>query len=474
MLKRIVCKSLFLILSRHGQLLLAAMILMLAPSCSSKEEAEKKNLTLWTSGDSKTLAAIKQTCIDFEKLHPSIKVNVEFIAGKSRTQKYLISMQAGKSGDVVMFHWAQVSVFAPKKCIMDLKPFIRRDNYDLGDYFPQGLMAYQYDGGQYCLPVNGSTLVLYYNKNLFDQARLDYPDDKWNFDDFLHAAQKLTLLKDKDGRQVVGCLPYDISSWLWSMGGEYADDGLSRISFNDPRTVEAVRVFWNLRHKWNISVKNLNLAGSDSTSLDVFERGNVGMSVSGPWSLPSYSGIKDFTWDIAPFPAGKKGRQTRYAGMGYGIWAKTKYPDEAWELLKFLQSREEQEKRATGFTDIPSRKSVAYGVWADQKAAFNVKTLLESISGGGDNVVRVFPKNELWPNISRYFNESMDLAMLDQISVDEGLNRAQRKADNFLARKRYVPGLVDYVGIALASCAMFFSVIFLSRKFQTRKNEPKT
>jgi len=145
------------------------LVIMILPfSCSPpKGEEGKKVLTIWTTGDSKNLGILKQTTDDFEKLHPDTLVHINFVASKSRVQKYLISMQAGTSADIILFHWSQVPVFAPKHALLDLMPFIEKDNYDLSDFFEDALGAYQYGDAQYCLPTRGSTMVLYYNKDRF-------------------------------------------------------------------------------------------------------------------------------------------------------------------------------------------------------------------------------------------------------------------------------------------------------------------
>lgn len=439
-----------------------ALILLPFTCVSEKEMVGKKRLTVWTSGDRELLPMLEEAGRKFEELNPTLEVEIQHIPANAREQKYLISMQAATSADILYMHWKQVPVFAPKQALLDLDPYIQRDNYDLQDFFKGSVEAYQYQGRQYCLPDKGSSMVLFYNKDLFDRAQLSYPDRSWTFDDFLESAKQLSRLKDVDGKNVIGCLPYDISSWFWSMGGEFSSDDMSKVYFNTPKSIEAIRYFWNFRHKWNVSTKNLNAWGSDPTALDIFESGNVGMSIGGPWNLSRYESVKDFQWDIAPFPQGSAGRQTRYAGMGYGIWSQTQHPEESWQLLKFLLSEEQLTVRSLGFTDIPARKSVAYDYWAKQEADFNVDVLLQSVSAANDkrDRVRVFPQHELWPAIYGNFIEYVDLALLNEMSIEEAMAGAQEKSERYIAKSRYIPQWYDYFGIfiliGLASVVFYF------------------
>src|SRR5690606_3342619 len=59
-------------------------------------------------------------------------------------------------------------------------------------FYPAALDAFAYDGVQYGLPITFSTVMLFYNEELFDAAGLSYPDDTWTWDDVLEAAEAIT------------------------------------------------------------------------------------------------------------------------------------------------------------------------------------------------------------------------------------------------------------------------------------------
>jgi multiple sugar transport system substrate-binding protein len=55
-----------------------------------------------------------------------------------------------------------------------------------------GVSSYEVDGAQYAVPYRQDSWVLFYNKALFDEAGVDYPDGSWTWDDFDAAAKDLT------------------------------------------------------------------------------------------------------------------------------------------------------------------------------------------------------------------------------------------------------------------------------------------
>ncbi len=440
-----------------SRLLLGSLVvLVLIPfTCTGRPTGDDKvDLTIWTSFDDPAEAGLFHEQIGrFEESHPGIRVKVEQVGAARRVQKYLAAMQADACADLVILHWRQVPIFAAKDMLVPLGPYIQRDQYDVEDFFPSALEAYRYGGEQAALPEKGSTHILYYNKDLFDEAGIGYPDDGWTADDMVEAAKVLTKRDDAGRVTQIGVIPLDAPSWVWTMGGRFADDGLDTLYFTEPGTVAAVEFLWKLRNEWQITSRNLNARGQDATQVDVFEKGGVAMAVGGPWHFAKYEGITDFDWDIALFPQGPGGRRTRYAAMGYGIWSGCEHPDAAWEVLSFLLSKEAMtQRRAESYRDLPARRSVAQGAFAQQETPFDLSVMLRSLDPEVADVM-VLPKHEQWPLLERMFYEELDRAMLGQVSPEEAMQRVQARAERLLGATRYEPGAADYAGMALLPLA---------------------
>ena len=94
---------------------------------------------------------------------------------------------------------------------------------------------------------------------------------------------------------------------------------------------------------------------------DTFITGKTSMIIEGVWEMRNFNRSK-YLWDIASVPTDVKGRARarEAAGTGHCIYSKTKVPEAAWRLVKFLSSDISQRALARSGTSVPSLKSAAF------------------------------------------------------------------------------------------------------------------
>lgn len=429
-----------------GLVACGTVMLALPFTCTSGRVGDHRvALTVWTQFESPSdIHLFSKQLRDFERQRPGIDVKVEQVGASRRNQKYLAAMQADASADLIMLHWRDIPQFAAKDMLLPLGPFYEGDEeFDIDDFFQQGLAAFKFRQQQVALPEKGSTQLLFYNKTLFDRAGQAYPDDAWTFDDVVDAARQIIASTPEGESPPIGLIPLDAAPWVWSSGGQFANDELSELHFTDPATIDAVNFIWRLRNEWCVTSRNLTAQGVDAAEVDVFESGNIAMAVGGPWKFSNYEGITSFEWDIALFPKGPAGRRTRHAAMGFAIWSGSDHPDEAWLLMRHMLGQEALgERKGKGYNDIPARRSVALGEFANQESRFDLSVLLRSIDDEYAEV-KVLPQEESWPQIERFFYRELDLAMLGRKTPEEAMHAAEAKAELFLAQERHRPGVID-------------------------------
>ena len=83
--------------------------------------------------------------------------------------------------------------------------------------------------GPICLPQNISSLVVYYNEDLFAEAGTAPPPDDWTWDDFIATAKALTIDRDGDGiveQYGLGVDPslFRLAPFVWQNDGRIVDD----------------------------------------------------------------------------------------------------------------------------------------------------------------------------------------------------------------------------------------------------------
>jgi multiple sugar transport system substrate-binding protein len=246
-----------------------------------------------------------------------------------------------------------------------LRPFVEKDleqqtidDWDQAQY--QAFFTRQ--GVQYGLPKYQGALALYYNKDLLDHYNVDYPDDTWDYDDYLSAMQRLTHDRDGDGKTDLWGSMIDIS-WVRlqiyanSWGGHLVDpDDPSHSLMCEPEAMQALE--WIRARMWDDKVMATFLDVQNVVTRQAFINEQIAMVEDGSWALKDILNGAEFRIGVAPRPAGPVRRVTLATTDGFGIYAGTKHPEAAWELLKFLVSKEYGRAMARANFLQPARKSL--------------------------------------------------------------------------------------------------------------------
>lgn len=152
----------------------------------------------WDSGQAEKLKTVAE---EFEKDNPGIHIDIQV----NGWNDYWTALEAAGTGgslpDTFWMHSNNIYYYASNDQLLDLTDYIAQSaDVDLSKY-PQGLNdIYSLDGKQYAIPKDYDTIALWYNKTLFDEAGISYPDETWTWDTLKEAAKKLTK---PDGSQ--GC-----------------------------------------------------------------------------------------------------------------------------------------------------------------------------------------------------------------------------------------------------------------------------
>jgi multiple sugar transport system substrate-binding protein len=122
-------------------------------------------------------------------------------------------------------------------------------------------------------------------------------------------------------------------------GGHYVDPGdPAKCQMAQPEALNAIE--WLRARFWDDRVMATSLAVQKVATREAFYTGRVAMVEDGSWALKDILTHAQFRVGVAPFPAGPLRRATLATTDGYGIYAGTKNPEAAWELVKFLISKE--------------------------------------------------------------------------------------------------------------------------------------
>lgn len=261
----------------------------------------------------------------------------------------------------VLFLWPTPK-YAAQGVLENLDSYIEASGYNLDDYWPALLESASYDGSVYGFPRDISVEALYYNKDMFDQAGIPYPDETWTWDDLLSAAEQLTV-KDASGKTERYGLGMEAGKWqLWvgQNGGTILDDmrNPSQCTLNDPAAAEAIQFFADLiNNGYAMRDADLSQAGGDA---GVFSSGQAAMIIQNSSRVSAFNAA-GLNYDVAVVPIPEGGQRSASAGgAAWVMSAASDNKDAAWTFLSWLQSTDGGQKLYTESGEIfPALRSVA-------------------------------------------------------------------------------------------------------------------
>ncbi len=318
-------------------------------------------------GDPAELKSQQAIVDSFHAANPKITVDVSVSDWDAYWDKVQTGIAGGAAPDVFAMDGPLFPDYQSRGVLLDLKPFIDRDAYDLTQLADQGVADFTTaDGGQYGLPRDLNTVVLYYNKAMFDAASVAYPDDTWDWAKLVEVGKQLTKDVDADGTVDQWGFYTETTDmenfWLsavWQNGGDVmAPDGATTV-LDTPEAAGGIQFLQDLIWKEKVMAEPALFAETG----DAFEQGKAAMESNGSWLVPTHEAA-GIDFGVAPLPQGPAGRYTSVNPTGAVVYQGTKAPDAAWEFVKYLASPPAQEQLMLLKASIPVSKEVLAGPYA--------------------------------------------------------------------------------------------------------------
>lgn len=327
-------------------------------------------LVNWASLDEIKLD--EQTVAEFEKHYPNINVVYEPNPGRQYEEKILTALAADAPPDVFLLDSKLIPTFTNKKILLNLSPYLEKLGIDTSLWFPNVLKIAWKENGLYAFPKGFTPLMIFYNKKLFHEANVPYPQPLWTWNDYLSIAQRLTLDKNGDGTPdqygaVFTNYYFYWIPWVWSAGGDVVSpDGMKASGYlNSPQTESALQFLIDLRLKHNVAPDVGTWVQSEQTGINyaLFANGKIAMMIDGHWRLPKilkYQSDGSLDIGVAPLPFHPDGRKVNVMyESGWCVPVNSKYPEEAVLLAAFMAGEVAGRIRSVGSLEIPSTKKIA-------------------------------------------------------------------------------------------------------------------
>ena len=333
----------------------------LLAGCGSKEQTEEENgkITLkfatWEASSLES-EAIQKAIDGFEESHPDIKVEYSINSFTEHHSKLNTQINSGEAPDVFWVNPEYMADFVDRDQLMDLTDLMEEKDVDVEDYLPSSLEKMQYigdDGKTYIYGVDCCVVspVMFYNKDLFDEAGVEYIpsklEDQWTWDEFVENMKKLTKVEGGKTVQYGTCnfeekfSLYTTLELLGSNGAKlFNDDYTEATGIDSKETKETLEMIKELRTKDKVA-PSPTAAGVDSgnSQTSLFMTGQVASIFVGSYALQELasSGIN---LGVGLPPKMAEGTKPIGSSNLDCIWKDTEHPEEAFELVQYLTSEE--------------------------------------------------------------------------------------------------------------------------------------
>jgi len=297
----------------------------------------------------------------FHEKYPWIDLETLVVAPSEVGPKLLATVAGGEPPDLCLVPVGYYLHFAQSGQLLDLTPLAEAEGWDWKNYYlPASVDFYSVDGKLYGQRECVMNKSLAYNKDMFDAAGLEYPDDTWTWDDLLEAAKKLTLDTDGDGeidQWGISNRLIDYWSWMWSAGAELFNEDFTEIRTDDPKVVEVFQWLADLTHKYKVHPPVEVQEAYPFVGAGVFVQGKAATHIINYLTVAIFipTVAPDLNYDVAPFPmhpeTGLRGSGT--GGPVYCVFAATEHPEEAYRVWRFMASDEGGYARSVGMGGIP-------------------------------------------------------------------------------------------------------------------------
>lgn len=388
---------------RSTAAVLCSMIVLCltAEGCSAQQEeieAEKENLLLWSyyeTGEQRN--TLDEIVREFNGQQDTYRLSWEYVPMTEFKRRLAIGVTGEKTPDIVIMDNPDMNSCIQQGMIEDMTSELEDTDEDL--YFPQVWESVMYDGKIYGIPFCCNSLMLFYNKDLFEQNGLQPPSTP---EQLYETAKKLTAQERKgfamsavSGEQGA----FQILTWI-------LNEGESINTLGGEKTSESFSFVKKLTDENIMDIQCINW-----TQIDVcrkFIEGETAMMLNGPWvfDMLEESGI---SYDVASIPS-ENTPVSVIGGENLGA-VKGKNKEGAAEFMKFYSQNDVMYDACIQQGALPPKIELAEKAVQQDKRFEQVKTMVET------GVARTSIPN--WQNLSEKLTEALREVILGEKTPEE-------------------------------------------------------
>ena len=254
--------------------------------------ADKKEVVIWDYFETDAQKEMMQSLIGgFNASQDEYEASHVYVPFADYEKQLTLGIASGELPDLVILDGCSMASFIQLGLFGDISDV--DINWD--EYMEGPMESTMLDGKHYGIPFATNCTALFYNKDMFDAAGIDYPDENTTWDEFHEMAEGLT----KDGVAGFGNAAtntdegtFQCLQWIYTAGGSYTDieDG-----------VDAYKLMQEMIEDGSWTKECVNWTQSDVNNN--FMAGNLAMQQNGPWQIPGIeANAPDLNYGVTVLP----------------------------------------------------------------------------------------------------------------------------------------------------------------------------
>lgn len=264
----------------------------LAATAVTASAADKKEVVIWDYFETDAQKEMMQTLIDgFNSSQDEYEASHVYVPFSDYEKQLTLGIASGELPDLVILDGCSMASFIQLGLFGDISE--AEINWD--EYIQGPLESTMMDGKHYGIPFATNCTALYYNKDMFDEAGIEYPDENTTWDEFHEMAKALT----KDGVYGFGNAAtntdegtFQCLQWIYTAGGSYTDIEAG---------VDAYKLMQEMIEDGSWTKECVNWTQSDVNNN--FMAGNLAMQQNGPWQIPGIeANAPDLNYGVTVLP----------------------------------------------------------------------------------------------------------------------------------------------------------------------------
>jgi multiple sugar transport system substrate-binding protein len=362
-----------------------------------------------------------------------VHVTLQYVNSDNALTKATVALQGDKQPDISYQYGTNLPQLATTPRLVDLTSRVNAPDFHWSDYFPGERDVATVNGKVLGVPALVDNLAVVYNKDLFKKAGVPVPKADWTWADFVSAAKAISdpsqnifgLTFPADGSETT---VWEYEAMLWEAGGDILNSSNTQAAFNSAAGVRALTILQQMQQDNSLYLDYLPSSGKSET---LFNSGNIGMIITGPWDLSSFPDVNYGVQIMPSFDPG--GSHITIAGPDNWVIFDngSARVDASWNFLQYLSTPQNllEDSMATGH--LPTRSSVEQLPGFSQ---FNKKFPGEgTFAANLDNVQKARPQIPQYPRISMALGQAIVSVLLGKATPQQALSDAAQTANGILA-----------------------------------------